>query len=211
MERKTQSLKPRKKPVQARSAFTVDAIFEGTIQVLLAEGPERLTTTKVAECAGVSVGTLYQYFSDKRGLLAGVLERHLIEIVEQVEQACQHSHGQPVEMAVRNLVQAFFEAKLARPDVSRALYAVSAELEGNALVMQYAQRSQVSVVALLQSLPDAVISNPIASSFLMTTVLIGPTQALLSVNAPQDFMDVIREESVKMGVAYLRQDFKASA
>ena len=204
MQDKAQRLKPRKKPVQTRSAFTVDAIFEGCIQVLLAQGPERLTTTKVAECAGVSVGTLYQYFADKHSLLAGVLEKHLIDIAERVEQACKESHGQPLESAVRNLVQAFFAAKLERPDVSRALYAVSAELEGNALVMQYAQRTQTSIVALMQSVPDLAVKDLLASSFLVTTSLIGPTQALLSVNAPKVFMDGVCEEAVDMLVRYLR-------
>ena len=75
MARSKSSIKPRKKPVQNRSGHTVDAIFEATVQVLLALGPDKLTTTKVADRAGVSVGTLYQYFGDKRSLLHGVLER----------------------------------------------------------------------------------------------------------------------------------------
>ena len=114
MLEKEQRLKLRKKPVQARSTFTVDAIFEGCIQVLLAEGPERLTTTKVAECAGVSVGTLYQYFSDKYSLMAGVLEQHVQAISRRVDHACDISKGEPLERAVGNLVTAFFAAKMAR-------------------------------------------------------------------------------------------------
>ena len=54
------ALKPRKTPVQARSEATVAAIFAATIQVLLSDGERRLTTTRVAERAGVSVGTMYQ-------------------------------------------------------------------------------------------------------------------------------------------------------
>jgi AcrR family transcriptional regulator len=53
------ALDPRKKPVQARSAMTVEAISEVTIQVLLRYGVEKLTTSRVANLAGVSVGTLY--------------------------------------------------------------------------------------------------------------------------------------------------------
>ena len=53
---------PRKTPVQARSAASVAAILDATIQVLLRVGKEQLTTTLVAARAGVSVGTLYQYF-----------------------------------------------------------------------------------------------------------------------------------------------------
>jgi hypothetical protein len=59
------ALEPRKTPIQARSTVTVQAISEATIQVLLSHGAERLTTTRVAERAGVSVGTLYQYSSNK--------------------------------------------------------------------------------------------------------------------------------------------------
>lgn len=204
MNNKEQRLRPRKKPVQTRSTFTVDAIFEGCIQVLLAEGPERLTTTKVAECAGVSVGTLYQYFSDKYSLLAGVLEQHVQDISRQVDQACEISQGQPLETAVRHLVRAFFTAKMQRPDVSRALYSVSAELEGNALVMRYTQQSQARIVELLQSIPDITLKDPITSSFLLTSMLIGPTQALLTVSAPESYIDKVCEEAIAMTVAYLR-------
>src|SRR4051812_37573633 len=63
-----------KTPVLARSAVTVDPILSASIQVLLAEGQERLTTTRVAYRAGVSVGTLYQYFPKQAGLLIKALE-----------------------------------------------------------------------------------------------------------------------------------------
>ena len=65
---------PRKSPVQARSAASVDAILKATIQVLLRVGKEKLTTTRVATRAGVSVGTLYQYFPNKTCFAAGCYE-----------------------------------------------------------------------------------------------------------------------------------------
>src|SRR5207248_3622284 len=81
----TCSLRSRKSPVQARSAASVDAILEPTIQVLLNVGKERLTTTRVAFRVGVSVGTLYQYFPNKSALLQAALKRHLNEVTETVE------------------------------------------------------------------------------------------------------------------------------
>jgi len=68
---------PRKTPVQARAAVTVGAISEATIQVLLSEGVDRLTTSRVAERTGVSVGTLYQYYPNEQSLLFAVLADHL--------------------------------------------------------------------------------------------------------------------------------------
>jgi AcrR family transcriptional regulator len=80
-------------PRQTRAEATLDAIFEATIQVLLAEGERRLTTTRVAKRAGVSVGTMYQYFPHKQALLYAVLQWHLAHIAGAVEAACQAVEG----------------------------------------------------------------------------------------------------------------------
>src|SRR5260370_21245563 len=82
-------LEPRKSPVQARSTASVDAILEATIQVLLSVGKERLTTTRVALRAGVSVGTLYQYFPNKSSLLQAALRCHVNEVAKAVDRVCR--------------------------------------------------------------------------------------------------------------------------
>ena len=79
-------LDPRKSPVQARSTASVEAICEAAIQVLLSAGKERLTATNVAARAGVSVGTLYQYFPNKSSLLQAVLRKHMEEVTRAVEE-----------------------------------------------------------------------------------------------------------------------------
>ena len=66
---------PRKRPQQARSQTTVHAILEATVQVLEREGPDSATTTRIAEVAGVSVGTLYQYFSHRDAIFDALQER----------------------------------------------------------------------------------------------------------------------------------------
>src|SRR6202453_4216445 len=122
-------LEPRKSPVQARSAASVDAILEATIQVLLAVGRERLTTTRVAARAGVSVGTLYQYFPNKRALLQATLRRHLEDIGQTIERVCREQKKKSLEEMATALVTAFLEAKMRDPKTSVALYSVSARSE----------------------------------------------------------------------------------
>lgn len=203
MSDKERSYKPRKTPAQARSTFTVDAIFEGCIQVLLKEGQEGLTTTKVAERAGVSVGTLYQYFGNKKSLLASVMSKHLCAVVEKVESACLQNKGAELDRAVSEVVCAFFDAKMERRDVSRALYLVAGELEGEKEIIEMTLRGQLAICTLLSHLADVKIEDPHTVSFLMGTALTGPVQMLLALEAPVDYVEKIRDEAITMIKMYL--------
>jgi AcrR family transcriptional regulator len=197
------ALHPRKKPVQARSAHTVEAIFEATIQVLLDRGAERLTTSRVAERAGVSVGTLYQYFPNKQSLLAAVLERHLLRVVEAVERASAQAKGRPVAAMAAALVAAFVDAKLAEPAASRALYAVAAEVGGTEVVARLTQRSQLVLCELLATAQDHSFDQLTTTSYVLATSVIGPIQGLLAAEAPPAVIDAVREHLVAMVSAYL--------
>lgn len=73
----------RKEPRQDRSRALVHAILDATIRVLEREGPDALTTVRVAEVAGVSVGSLYQYFPNKRALTNAALARYLTEVIDE--------------------------------------------------------------------------------------------------------------------------------
>lgn len=101
-------------PRQARSEATVAAIYEATIQVLLTQGLRRLTTTRVAERAGVSVGTLYQYFPNKHALLYSLLEHHLNDVATKVESACRDCRGRNLNGVTASIVHAYMSAKTDR-------------------------------------------------------------------------------------------------
>ena len=75
MARKPQT-NPRKSASQKRSRLTVDALLEATTRVLVKEGYDKATTNRIAAVAGVSIGSLYQYFPGKEALVAAVIERH---------------------------------------------------------------------------------------------------------------------------------------
>ncbi|MES2932087.1 MAG: TetR/AcrR family transcriptional regulator [Pseudomonadota bacterium] len=196
-------LQPRKTPVQARSTYTVESIFEACIQVLLQSGIQRLTTTRVAERAGVSIGTLYQYFPNKQAMLLAVLERHLLHVAQAVGVACAEAKGQPVEVIARRLVDSFLDAKLERPDVSVALYSVAQEASGTAILARITQQAQLDICDLLATAPDARFVDLQLTTFVLSTSLVGPVQAVLAAGASRSLVQGVRAQMHLMIAAYL--------
>lgn len=198
------TLVARKKPAQKRSTVTVDAIFEATVQVLLQGGKERLTTTKVAERAGVSVGTLYQYFPNKQALLAAILERHLEQVVQAVERVGAQHRSRPLDEAVSAIVQAFIDAKMARPDVSKALYSVAADVGGADIVARKSMRAQAMLCELMTTSDQVQIDDAPMVSLVVLGAVVGPLQALLEVDAPPFVVEQVRAHLSQLALAYLR-------
>jgi len=81
---------PRKEPAQERSRVTYDAIVAATARVLVKDGYDALTTNRVAREAGVSVGSLYQYFPGKEALVAAVMEQHAARMQAHIEERLLH-------------------------------------------------------------------------------------------------------------------------
>lgn len=113
------NVNPRKFPRQARARATVEAIIVATAQLLEKEGFEALTTARVAERAGVSVGSLYQYFPNKRALAAAVVDHHSEKLVAAFDAAWQ-SH-ETLADTVDAMIQAALIAHPHRPELHRAL------------------------------------------------------------------------------------------
>ncbi|TIT73203.1 MAG: helix-turn-helix transcriptional regulator, partial [Mesorhizobium sp.] len=67
---------PRKNASQERSRATMDALIEATARILVRDGFDKASTNRIAEEAGVSVGSLYQYYPGKEALVAAVIDRH---------------------------------------------------------------------------------------------------------------------------------------
>ena len=197
--------KPLKMPVQARSTQTVEAIFQATVQVLVSTGMHKLTTTKVAERAGVSVGTLYQYFPNKNVLLAAALERHLNAVVSAVETACNAAKGQTIKTMAAAMVGAFVDAKLRHPDASKALYAVASELGSAEVVARMTQRSQLALCDVLATATDAKFRDLKIVSYMLSTALVGPVQGLLQADMPPAFIEAVKQQLTLMTSAYLHE------
>jgi AcrR family transcriptional regulator len=113
--------KPRKHASQERSRVTVDALVEATARILVREGFDKASTNRIAEEAGVSIGSLYQYFPSKESLVAAVIDRHSQEIMRVVRDAMAEVSSQPIEKAVRRLVAVAIEAHRIAPKLHRVL------------------------------------------------------------------------------------------
>lgn len=196
-------LRARKKPRQARSTLTVDAIFEAAIQVLLSEGTHRLTTTRVAQRAGVSVGTMYQYFPHKQALLYALNERYLDRLAERMEQTCLAQHGKSTKEMVEALVTAYWEAKTERSDVTRALYSSAVELDNEALINAFARRIDAATAAMLQSAPAANYTDIGTVEVTLLSVIFGTVRNVFERNLPEAEQAAIRGQLTKMCLSYL--------
>ncbi len=127
------STRARKKAGQARSRATVAALVEATAHILERDGYDRASTNRIAEEAGVSIGSLYQYFPGKDALVAAVIERHNQELMHVVQNAMVEAAREPIGIGIRRLVVAAIEAHRVNPALHRVLAEQtprSGELEG---------------------------------------------------------------------------------
>lgn len=197
------ALNPRKLPKQARSLATVEAIFTATIQVLLIDGASNLTTTRVAERAGVSVGTMYQYFPHKQALLLALLQRHIETILDSMERAVDQLAGKDIVSVGRGLADAWLAVKLADPATSRALYLVAAEFDIATTLQDGNRRIMTAIEKALLAVPDAPVANTGAAALMLVTMLGGSVRAAMEADRTGASLDTLREELPKACSAYL--------
>src|SRR5512137_3082781 len=113
---------PRKAPAQKRSRATVEAIVDATARVLVRDGYDALSTNRVAREAGVSVGSLYQYFPGKEALVAAVMEQYSQRMQENIaERMARIEAGADTEQVATEIIRAMLAAQQAEPRLHRAL------------------------------------------------------------------------------------------
>jgi AcrR family transcriptional regulator len=196
-------LEPRKSPVQARSTASVDAILEATVQVLLQVGKEQTTTTRVALRAGVSVGTLYQYFPNKSSLLQAVLRRHMDEVTNAIELVCKEQRGGTLRQMVTALITAFLEAKMRDAKTSVALYSVSSDVDGARIVQQMGLRSNKAIVRMLATSCESLTTDPQLVASMLQGAMVGVSRRMLELSAPEEQFDSLRRELIFLACAYV--------
>jgi AcrR family transcriptional regulator len=197
------ALNPRKLPIQARSVASVDAILEATIQVLLQVGKERLTTTRVAERAGVSVGTLYQYFPNKGALLQAVLRRHLDGVSDAIELVCMQQNGEPLRPMITALITTFLQAKMRNGKTSVALYSVSSDVDGQKIAQQSGLRANKAIVRMLTTSSESLTTDSQIVASLIQGMMAGVSRRILESAAPEKHLEDLRNELLVAACSYI--------
>ncbi|HTR63270.1 MAG TPA: TetR/AcrR family transcriptional regulator [Candidatus Binataceae bacterium] len=200
---------PRKSASQERSRSTVDALLEATTRILIKEGYDKASTNRIAELAGVSIGSLYQYFPSKEALVAAVIDRHTQRVSQVAGKALMRMAALPIEEAAREFVSVAIDSHRVNPRLHAVLSEqiprvgrlenIEANIrEGYALVRGYleAHRDEIDV------------ADPDIAAFICVTVVEALTHAavlrrpdMLSDGKAEQFV----EDATRLLVGYLRK------
>jgi AcrR family transcriptional regulator len=156
-EERTEIPRLRRVPTQARSRARVRRLLDAAEQLLATEGAEALTTTRVAEEAGVSVGSLYQYLADKGAIVQALAHRYLAEFEERMQELERDARrgGKGWNDPVARLIDAFAELYRERPGY-RALWF------GRDLSEELRAADRENKVALARGVRDIAVSLGLA-------------------------------------------------
>lgn len=151
----------------------------------------------------MSVGTLYQYFPNKRALLQAALKRHLTEVTEAVELVCKKQEGEPLRQMVTALITTFLQAKMRDAKTSIAPYSVSSDVDGAKIVQQMGIRFNEAIVRMLKSSREPVASDPQLVATILHGMIVGVSRRMLESGAPEKEGDALRRELIIVACAYL--------
>jgi len=167
---------PRKQPSQARSRQTVEVILAATSRILAREGYEAATTTRVAEVAGVSIGSLYQYFPSKEALVSALVEAHIGKIIQLLADATSELTRSSLDEVVRALARALVRAQNGDPELHAVLTQHFPDVEGFRQVRTLNARACELVQMFLAAQPAVRPQNLSLAAF----VLVHAVQAIIS-------------------------------
>lgn len=111
-----------RKPQQRRARQTVEAILDAVVKILKREGVQAVTTNRIAWVAGVSIGSLYQYFPDKRAIFVALHQRHIEQIDRLVETTLVENAESSLDEFIRAMVEAMVDAHVKDPELYQALF-----------------------------------------------------------------------------------------
>lgn len=193
-------LNPRKTPVQARSNASVNAILQATVQVLLKEGLAKLTTKRIAVRAGVSIGTLYQYFPNKSSLLHLLLRQQLDSFELNFGKACTEVRGGKLIEMAEALASAFVNTKFGDAETSIALYTAAGNCDG---CRRMRTRTANVLADTISTASDRTVTDPSRVARMLFSAMAGISRDIVAAGLSQNTMTEMERELAQLLRAYL--------
>ena len=191
--------RPRRAPRQARSQITVTAILDAALRVLTSQGYEKCTTNVVAEVAGVSIGSLYEYFPNKQALVAAVAEREFQRFLTFLQSEATAHFEKPFSVALRAWLDAALSYVERRRDFTRVLCAQYPHLSGLASRINYAEASAGLVPSLLRHwglelrFEWALTGSAAVLGGMLASVIAAEVQSPTSLAARESLLDALSQ------------------
>ncbi len=161
---------PRKRPRQARSRATVDAVLEATARVLVRRGFDGLTTNLVADAAGVSIGSLYQYFPNKEALVGALIEKHVEDMTSLCLSELTRVAQLAMPQAIRCVIELMIRAHAVEPELHRVLTEQVPRVGRMARLLEIDARMQRMVAGLLAARrAELAITDPELAAFVLVS------------------------------------------
>lgn len=198
---------PRKKPNQKRSHVTFDAILEASAQLLAELGYAGTTTNGIAERAGVSIGSLYEYFPGKDAIFAALKTRLDSETFASVLQQVENVEGKDPETFLRAVLESRIHAALERPELESLLHD-----EIPASVFEAQNETKFSAFdsgmrAFVARHPEAIRIKSLDAAMRLGTVVVELTVRHCAASQPEMLRDpAVVESFVDMMVRWILKD-----
>lgn len=200
-------LSPRKQPRQRRSQETVEAILEAGARVFGEHGFGGASTNRIAEVAGVSVGSLYEYFPNKDAILVALAERRLDEMMREVQEelASAGNDDEPLESLLRRFVLAMLTAHEEAPDLHRTVFSEAPHPPAlHACVLQMEGSLAHSLEELLTQRPELSLRDADTAAHFAVQTVEALTHRFVHHGIHDLGRDAFVEEAVSLLGGYLR-------
>lgn len=183
------SYKPRKRPSQARSSVTYNAILESAARVLVEEGVESTTTNKIAETAGTSIGTLYEYFPSKEAIFAELIRKLDQQMADSVISVFSTiAVVKPAEL-IEAIVRARVKEAVAFPELDKLLRALVPAHLFKLQMKNTHSRFYDGMKQFVNSNPTIVRVRNIDKSIELGTLVVESTIRAIAANTPERLHD----------------------
>ena len=170
----------RKTPSQTRALRTVDTLFEAATRILASEGEAGFTTNRIAERAGFSIGTLYQYFPSKEAIVVALVRRHRERVLRELDvmlERCiagEYPAEQALRLYIRHIVDAFGRGQKAQ----RLLARLGWQLDAPAAIVAAMDDGAERIRAALERLRDPALPVPDEPTlYMLTRAVIGAVRS----------------------------------